>query len=1322
MTPAQFLEYCAIFGVTTGGGGGSGYLPLTGGTLTGTLTLASGANLDVSDITRIPQAWYYDLVNVSFGITHTTTNAFYVMNTAATTCSDSLGVATYSPGVVFGINNISAGDVTFLPNSPDTIDGNVSLTVPSQTSVIIMAAATQWSTIAQANFGGGGGGVTSIQVQQGAFNFGTDSGTGSAYVVACSPAITGSYADAMIVSFVPLNNNATNTPTLNAGAGAHTITYNGNTLVTGDIGATYSVSCQWSASRGTWQLLNPRSSIILAYDIQRNVYTSGTDTGAANSYDVNPSNAVAFYTDNMVIQFIPAHSNTSASTLNISGVAAAAIVKQGQAALVAGDLVAGTPAVVIYSTVNSNWLLLNPQSASSASASQVQANAFNNGVDAGTANTYSTTLSPAVVTLTNGLPVSLLAVANSNTGASTLDVNGTPVSIHNLQGAALSGGEMLAGYNYNFVYDTANSWFVLQNSSLASGGGGVTSAQVQSSAFNSATDAGVTANAYVGVYSPVVASLTGGIFILNNIAHANTASSTLDVGTGAIAIVNNMLSPLVGGELLAGVSYAFLYDPIATDFIILNSSLLGAATSGLQVQQSAFNLGLDSGIADAYVVDLTPTVTSLTNGLPLQFTPLNTNATANPTVQVNAVSPTAILLANGQPVAPGDLNTASLASMVYAAGLGGFILLNPYVSFVSGYDVQQQKFTYAIDSSGSANAIVLALAPPIVSNGVVNVTFQCANTNTGATTIDVGFGAIPLVTNTGALVGGELLTGGTYSACYNAAVNSYVLFNSSLSGGGGGVTAAQIQGNAFTSAVDTGVTNAYVVSLTPPLGSYSNFASFWFTTPNTSSGNCTINVNSLGVTDLLDTLGHQLPPGAIVAGVPYQVIVYAGVCTVVNPSPVAIAFGAYSNSTTTLAASSFTKVQFQIKEFDMGDNYDNVTNYRFVAPLNGIYHFDSLVTVNDANVVTTSMYNVSLYINGSEYKQGNQGTIYNGASSTSNISVDVQLSGGDYVEIYCQNNNSVTTVGTDATQITTWFSGYYIGNGGSVAGATPQQVQQQSFTSTPDVGVADAYVLDFSPAVTAFTDNFLFMFSPANSNATTTPTVKFNSLSTVTIVKAGGAVAVGDIVAGKNAICLYSLANNNVELINPQGVAGAPTPVIDPNYLATYFYPVATPAINASNTITKNHIYFTYIGYVAQSVTINYVTFNCASGASWSGGSIDVGLCSSSQAPNSAGGSPTLTLLASERISSLGGGVNHNSTPLGYTVAAGTYLWAACSGSAAVTGNASMQPLTIDPQSLSTAQFSGDFLSSGATSWATSVIFPTTNSTAVVCPYMTINT
>lgn len=96
--------------------------------------------------------------------------------------------------------------------------------------------------------------------------------------------------------------------------------------------------------------------------------------------------------------------------------------------------------------------------------------------------------------------------------------------------------------------------------------------------------------------------------------------------------------------------------------------------------------------------------------------------------------------------------------------------------------MQSGSTEYAVDSSTTANAIVIALTPAVTSyvDGQP-VTFKAANSNTGPCTINFGGGAVNLVGAAGALQGGEIVAGNQYTGLYSASLNEVVL-NSQTAG------------------------------------------------------------------------------------------------------------------------------------------------------------------------------------------------------------------------------------------------------------------------------------------------------------------------------------------------------------------------------------------------------------------------------------------------------------------------------------------------------------------------------------------------------------
>lgn len=82
--------------------------------------------------------------------------------------------------------------------------------------------------------------------------------------------------------------------------------------------------------------------------VQDGAYSYAADTGAADAYVMTLVPAITAYATGAEYRFLAANANTGASTLNINGVGATAIRKNGTAALVADDIKAGEVFSVVY--------------------------------------------------------------------------------------------------------------------------------------------------------------------------------------------------------------------------------------------------------------------------------------------------------------------------------------------------------------------------------------------------------------------------------------------------------------------------------------------------------------------------------------------------------------------------------------------------------------------------------------------------------------------------------------------------------------------------------------------------------------------------------------------------------------------------------------------------------------------------------------------------------------------------------------------------------------------------------------------------------------
>jgi hypothetical protein len=129
------------------------------------------------------------------------------------------------------------------------------------------------------------------------------------------------------------------------------------------------------------------------------------------------------------------------------------------------------------------------------------------------------------------------------------------------------------------------------------------------------------------------------------------------------------------------------------------------------------------------------------------------------------------------------------------------------------------------------------------------------------------------------------------------------------------------------------------------------------------------------------------------------------------------AFSAYANTSQTITASTFTKVQVNTEEFDTNSYYDNATNYRFTPLIAGYYQVNG--QTNGSSTVTLTRIIPAIYKNGSVFKYG---TDITATDARSNVSALVYLNGStDYIEYYVLLNGT----GTLSTGITAVLDNYF---------------------------------------------------------------------------------------------------------------------------------------------------------------------------------------------------------------------------------------------------------------------------------------------------------
>ncbi len=159
---------------------------------------------------------------------------------------------------------------------------------------------------------------------------------------------------------------------------------------------------------------------------------TSADTGAANAYVLTPSPPLTAYTAGQIVVFLPAHANTGASTINISGKGVVALYKGNSAALVANDLLTTVEAVGICD--GTNVMLLNPQTIAASTATVAVAGEARN-LKIVRASTTTLTVTYDQVIEATALSGTLYLSASGNftlngatTGANGMDTGAIPAS------------------------------------------------------------------------------------------------------------------------------------------------------------------------------------------------------------------------------------------------------------------------------------------------------------------------------------------------------------------------------------------------------------------------------------------------------------------------------------------------------------------------------------------------------------------------------------------------------------------------------------------------------------------------------------------------------------------------------------------------------------------------------------------------------------------------------------------------------------------------------------------------------------------------------
>lgn len=128
-----------------------------------------------------------------------------------------------------------------------------------------------------------------------------------------------------------------------------------------------------------------------------------------------------------------------------------------------------------------------------------------------------------------------------------------------------------------------------------------------------------------------------------------------------------------------------------------------------------------------------------------------------------------------------------------------------------------------------------------------------------------------------------------------------------------------------------------------------------------------------------------------------------------------------------LSSSTWTKVSLSVENFDTGNNFDSVTNFRFTAPIAGFYFIQAQVGLSASGMTSSS-----IAAQGAIYKNGSlliNSSISPGNGSSTQVPRPLmgsllQLAANDYIELYANIGEAGRAV--QGGTATTFMNGFLV--------------------------------------------------------------------------------------------------------------------------------------------------------------------------------------------------------------------------------------------------------------------------------------------------------
>jgi hypothetical protein len=241
-------------------------------------------------------------------------------------------------------------------------------------------------------------------------------------------------------------------------------------------------------------------------------------------------------------------------------------------------------------------------------------------------------------------------------------------------------------------------------------------------------------------------------------------------------------------------------------------------------------------------------------------------------------------------------------------------------------------------------------------------------------------------------------------------------------------TLGQIQGGAQRwGGTAGGTANAQTINLTPAITSYTAGLIVTFFPAATNTGAMTLNVNGLGVKNVV-SFAQALGGGEVQATIPCTVVYDGSWFNLIsNSTSLTPAAKAYANASTTLTTGDQIGVSFGAVDYEYpGSMWDSGDDQFLVAPVRGVYSVSASIRVDGVAWSTFSVYALlTRYSGATPYQLAKSGVRQLGGTEYQlGLASDCKLAAGDKVGVIVfQDSGSswTTATGSGYTSISMHF-------------------------------------------------------------------------------------------------------------------------------------------------------------------------------------------------------------------------------------------------------------------------------------------------------------